>query len=159
MHLPPEIWGPMFWSTLHIISLAYPDDPTYSEKRAAKELFNALAQLLPCPVCRSHYKEIIQAMPVETWLDNRKSLVEWVWSLHNQVNVKLGKAEITLSEFYKHYNEMAERGLPIPPSNPHAEISDAAVEAAWIRGASVTLGSLLVLGAVGGLLWASYRGR
>jgi hypothetical protein len=147
----------MFWSTLHIISLAYPDDPTYSEKRAAKELFNALVQLLPCPVCRSHYKEIIQAMPVETWLDNRKSLVEWVWSLHNQVNVKLGKAEITLPEFYKHYNEMAERGLPIPPSNPHAEISDAAVEAAWIRGASVAVGSLLVLGAVGGLLWASYR--
>lgn len=159
MHLPPEIWGPMFWSTLHIISLAYPDDPTYSEKRAAKELFNALVQLLPCPVCRSHYKEITQAMPVETWLDNRKSLVEWVWSVHNQVNVKLGKKEITMPEFYKHYNDMAERGLPIPPSNPHAEISDAAVEAAWIRGASVTLGSLLVVGAVGGLLWASYRGR
>ena len=37
MHLPPEIWGPMFWSTLHIVSLAYPEEPTYAEKRAAKE--------------------------------------------------------------------------------------------------------------------------
>jgi len=159
MHLPPEIWGPMFWSTLHIISLAYPDDPTYSEKRAAKELFNALVHLLPCPVCRSHYREIVQRSPVETWLDNRKSLVEWVWMVHNQVNVKLNKPEISLIEFYKRYNEMAERGLPIPPSNPHAEISDAAVEAAWIRGVSHAVGAIAVCGAVGGLLWASYRGR
>jgi hypothetical protein len=156
MHLPPEIWGPMFWSTLHIMSLAYPDDPTYSEKRAAKELFNALVYLLPCPVCRSHYKEILQVMPVETWLDNRKSLVEWVWMMHNAVNTKLGKSEITMSEFYKRYNEMADRGLPIPPSNPHAEISDAAVEAAWIRGASSTVAAIAVVAAVGGLLWASY---
>ena len=157
MHLPPEIWGPMFWSTLHIMSLAYPDDPTYSEKRAAKELFNALVYLLPCPVCRSHYKEILQVMPVETWLDNRKSLVEWVWMMHNAVNMKLGKPEITMTEFYKRYNEMADRGLPIPPSNPHAEISDAAVEAAWIRGASSTVAAIAVVAAVGGLLWASYQ--
>ena len=157
MHLPPEIWGPMFWSTLHIMSLAYPDDPTYSEKRAAKELFNALVYLLPCPVCRSHYKVILQVMPVESWLDNRKSLVEWVWMMHNEVNKKLGKPEITMSEFYKRYNEMADRGLPIPPSNPHAEISDAAVEAAWIRGASSTVAAIAVVAAVGGLLWASYQ--
>jgi hypothetical protein len=157
MHLPPEIWGPMFWSTLHIISLAYPDDPTYAEKRAGKELFNALAQLLPCPVCRSHYKEILQANPVESWLDNRKSLVEWVWTMHNQVNIKLGKPEITMSDFYKIYNEMADRGLPIPPSNPHAEISDEAMSAAWVRGAATAAGTVAVLAAVGGLLWVSYK--
>ena len=156
MHLPPEIWGPLFWSTMHIISLAYPDDPTYSEKRAAKELFNAMAHLLPCPVCRSHYKDILQMSPVETWLDDRKSLIEWVWATHNKVNVKLGKPEITLSEFYTRYNEMAERGLPIPPSNPYAEITQAAEEAAWIRGASTTVGVVAVAAAVGGLLWASY---
>jgi len=52
---------------------------------------------------------------------------------------------------------MADRGLPIPPSNPHAEISDAAVEAAWIRGASSTVAAIAVVAAVGGLLWASYK--
>jgi len=157
MHLPPEIWGPMFWSTMHIVSLAYPDEPTYSEKRAAKEFFNSLIYLLPCPVCRSHFREVIQGIPVETWLDNRKSLVEWVWMVHNQVNVKLGKAEITMTEFYRRYNEMADRGLPIPPSNPHAEISDAAIQAAWVRGASHAVGTVAIVAAVGGLLWASYR--
>lgn len=156
MHIPPEIWGPMFWSTLHITSLAYPDDPTYAEKRAAKEFFNALAHLLPCPVCRNHFSEILQKSPVENWVDNRKSLTEWTWSAHNQVNQKLGKPEITMTEFYKRYSDMAERGLPIPPSNPHAEITDAAVQAAWIRGASTAIGTVAVAAAVGGLLWASY---
>ena len=157
MHLPPEIWGPMFWATLHIISLGYPDEPTYSEKRAAKEFFNALGQLLPCPVCRTHFRELLQVMPVETWLDNRKSLVEWVWMIHNKVNLKLGKAEISMSDFYKHYSEMADRGLPIPPSSPTAEITDSAVQAAWIQGAGAAVGTMAALAALGGLLWASYK--
>jgi len=157
MHLPPEIWGPIFWAMMHILSMAYPDDPTYSEKRAAKDLFNALAQLLPCPVCRSHYKETIQKIPVETWLDNRKSLIEWVWMVHNAVNERLGRPPITQTDFFKRYAEMAERGLPIPPSNPQAEITDAAVEAAWIRGASSAAGIVLAVSIVGGLLWVSYK--
>lgn len=157
MHLPPEIWGPMFWATMHILSLAYPEEPTYSEKRAAKDFFNALAHLLPCPVCRSHYKETLQKLPVETWLDNRKSLVEWVWMVHNDVNQRLGKPTITQTEFFRRYTEMAERGLPIPPSNPHAELTDAAVEAAWVRGASSAFGAILICSLVGGLLWASYK--
>ena len=47
MHIPPEIWGPMFWATFHITSLAYPDAPTYTEKRAAKEFFNANPEVTP----------------------------------------------------------------------------------------------------------------
>ena len=137
--------------------MAYPDEPTYSEKRAAKDLFNSLAQLLPCPLCRSHYKETIQKIPVETWLDNRKSLIEWVWMVHNAVNERLGRPTITQTEFFKRYAEMAERGLPIPPSNPQAEITDAAVEAAWIRGASSAVGAVLAVSIVGGLLWVSYK--
>ncbi len=157
MKIPPEIWGPMFWSTLHITSLAYPDDPTYAEKRAAKEFFNALAHLLPCPVCRDHFREILQGMPIDSWLDNRTLLTEWVFKAHNAVNKKLGKTEITMADFYERYRQMADRGLPIPPSNPEAELSDAAVQAAWIRGAASTVGALAAIGAVAGLLWYSYK--
>ena len=157
MHLPPEIWGPIFWATMHILSMAYPDEPTYSEKRAAKDLFNALAHLLPCPVCRSPYKETLLKMPVDTWLDNRKSLVEWVWMVHNDVNERLGKPTISQQEFFKRFADMAERGLPIPPSNPQAEVNDAAVDAAWIRGASSAIGAVVVCATVGGLLWFSYK--
>lgn len=157
MHLPPEIWGPIFWSTLHIVSMAYPDSPSYSEKRAAKEYFNALAFLLPCPVCRTHFSEILQAMPVESWLDNRGSLMEWVWKVHNQVNVRLKKPEISMQEFYNRYNQMAERGLPIPPANPTAEIADEVIQNAYIRGSTHMMIGIAGAVLVGGLLWASYK--
>ena len=76
---------------------------------------------------------------------------------HNRVNARLGKREVTMAEFLEAYNKMADRGLPIPPSNPTAEISDAAIQSAYIRGATHTVGTLVVLGALGGLLWASYK--
>lgn len=159
MHIPPEVWGPIFWATFHITSMAYSDTPTYSEKRAAKEFFNSMAHLLPCPVCREHFTEILQGLPVETWLDNRKSLTEWVWMVHNRVNVKLGKPEITMAAFHERYREMSRRGLPVPPSNSTAEIADAAVNDAYIRGATHAVGGLIAVGIVGGLLWASYNNK
>lgn len=159
MHMPPEVWGPIFWCTLHIISMAYPDHPTYSEKRAAKELYNALPHILPCPVCREHFREVLIGLPVDTWLDNRESLVEWVWTVHNRVNVRLGKPEITRQEFERRYREMAERGLPVPPAATSAEITDAAIQAAFIRGATTTAGVIAAAAVVGWLLWISYKGR
>ena len=144
---------------MHLVSLAYPDQPTYAEKRAAKEFYNALAYILPCPVCRSHFSEILKGLPVETWLDNRESLVEWVWTVHNRVNQRLGKPETSREEFHRRYKEMAERGLPIPPASPTAEISDAAIDAAWIRGASTTAGVVFAAAVVGGLLWLSYKSK
>jgi hypothetical protein len=157
MHIPPEIWGPIFWSTLHIVSLAYPDTPSYPEKRAAKELYNSMSLLLPCPVCRKHYTAILQAMPIDNWLDNRTSLVEWVWKAHNQVNIQLEKPEISLSEFHAKYKQMADRGLPYPPAGPQAELADAAIGAAYAQGAFHALMALTAAGVVGGLLWASYK--
>jgi hypothetical protein len=157
MHLPPEVWGPIFWATFHLTSMSYPDAPTYAEKRAAKEFFNSMAHLLPCPVCREHFKEILSAMPVETWLDDRRSLTEWVWMLHNRVNVRLGKAEITQAEFVERYKEMAERGLPIPPANPTSELSDAAILASQVQGAMYAVGAIAAVATIGGLLWVSYK--
>lgn len=158
LHVPPEIWGPLFWSVFHIVSMGYPDNPTYAEKRAAKEFYSSFIYLLPCPECRVHFQAIYQVMPVETWLDNRAALMEWVWMLHNRVNERLKKPTLSMTEFHARYREMAEIGLPIPPSNPRAEVAELTATNAWIRGAVTTLGTLAVAGAVGGLLWASYSG-
>ena len=157
MHLPPEVWGPMFWATLHIVSLAYPDAPSYAEKRAAKEFYTGLQYLLPCPACREHFKEVLQGLPVETWLDDRKSLTEWVWMVHNEVNTRLGKRTLTQSEFFAAYKSMADRGLPVPPAAPTAEVHDATLNHAYIRGATHAAAVIAGATAVGALLWLSYK--
>jgi hypothetical protein len=75
------------------------------------------------------------------------------------VNARLGKAEVSREEFHRRYKDMAERGLPIPPASPTAEVADAAVNAAWIRGAATATGVIVAAAAVGGLLWVSYKGK
>ena len=157
MRLPPEVWGPVFWGTLHIVALAYPDEPSYSEKRAAKEFYKSMVFLLPCPACRQHFAEILESIPVENWLDNRKSLIEWNVTAHNRVNAKLGKPEITVEDFYKRYQEMADRGLPIPPANPTSEIAEAARQEVYLRAVMHTTGTLVALGALGALIYYSYK--
>lgn len=144
---------------MHITSLAYSDKPTYAEKRAAKDFFNAMVYLLPCPVCREHFRVVIQDKPIENWLDDRRSLVEWVWLAHNHVNRQLGKAEVTMNDFMATYTKMAARGLPIPPAAPTAELSEAERAEAWAQGVGHTVAAAAAVAAVGGLLWVSYNGK
>jgi hypothetical protein len=84
--------------TIHIIALAYPHQPTYSEKKAAKDFFEGLAHLLPCPTCREHYKQHITALPLTPYLDRRDDLFKWTVELHNAVNKSLGKPTWTQEE-------------------------------------------------------------
>ena len=159
MHLPPEVWGPIVWATMHLVSLGYAEDPSYSEKRAAKDFYNSLPHLLPCSVCREHFREVLKGLPVETWLDNRTSLIEWVWMVHNKVNERLGKAQITQAEFYQRYREMADRGLPVPPASPTAEIADAKLTEQYAQGAAHAAIGIAAVTLVGGLLWMSYKSK
>ena len=42
MNIPPTVWGPFFWLTIHIVALGYPSNPTHAHKKAAKEFFESL---------------------------------------------------------------------------------------------------------------------
>jgi hypothetical protein len=104
MRLPPTVWGPLFWHTIHITALGYSNEPTYAQKRAAKEFFEALAHLIPCPLCRSHYETHLQKYPISPHLDKRIDLFRWTVNLHNEVNKSLGKptqTEMEVIYFYK----------------------------------------------------------
>ena len=45
--MPPEVWGPLFWHTIHIVALGYPENPSYAHKKAVKEFFEYLRHLFP----------------------------------------------------------------------------------------------------------------
>ncbi len=95
--MPPDVWGPIFWNAMHIVSLAYPVNPTEAEKAGAKAFFESLASVLPCPVCREHYKEKIAASPIA--LNSKGELIVWVWEIHNEVNKMLQKPEMSMEDF------------------------------------------------------------
>uniref|UniRef100_A0A6C0HEJ8 thiol oxidase n=1 Tax=viral metagenome TaxID=1070528 RepID=A0A6C0HEJ8_9ZZZZ len=106
--IPPSTWGPFFWHTMHILALGYPNTPTYAEKRAAKEFFESLQHLIPCPVCRHHYTDYLKENPLTPSLDTRKDLFTWTINLHNTVNKQLGKPEFTEMESINFYHTLGE---------------------------------------------------
>ena len=109
MQFPPSVWGPFFWHTIHIIALGYPKNPTYTDKKCAKEFYESLAFLIPCPVCREHYKEHLISKPISTFLDSRTDLIKWTIDIHNKVNITTGKPEWTLEEVLSYYEKIGNR--------------------------------------------------
>lgn len=132
--LPPTVWGPIFWNTIHIVALGYSPTPTEEEKRAAKQFYESLQYLIPCPICRVHYKANLAEMPVDPALGNRSDLIEWTWRMHNKVNVQLDKPEITLDQFLDHISSLKS------PSRSSGGITWGPVVGALLLGAGVGYG-------------------
>lgn len=101
----------MFWHVVHIVALGYPiQEPGYGTKRAAKEFYESLSFLIPCPVCRDHYTEHLIKSPISTFLDKRADLFRWTVALHNEVNKSLGKSYVSEQESIAFYKKLGERG-------------------------------------------------
>lgn len=114
INMPPQIWGPIFWATLHIASLGYSDKPTDRQKKNMIAFYESMVDVLPCVICRNHYEQNLEELPIKGAVNNRIDLINWVFTMHNRVNVQLGKKEYTFEEFIesmKHL-EMSKRGCP-----------------------------------------------
>jgi hypothetical protein len=109
MQFPPSVWGPFFWHTIHIIALGYPKNPTYTDKKCAKEFYESLSFLIPCAICREHYKEHLVKNPLVTFLDSRNDLIKWTITIHNAVNKMLGKSEWSESDVITYYERLGRR--------------------------------------------------
>lgn len=153
MRFPPTVWGPMFWHVLHVVALSYPSNPTYAQKRAAKEFYESMAELIPCPICREHYKQHIQKLPLSPHLDRRDDLFRWTVEVHNEVNKLLGKPMVTEAESIKYYLRLGARDRSPFITTVDLEEIDAR---SMMKGA--ILGATLV-GIAGGLLWWSTSGE
>lgn len=89
-----DVWGPHAWEFLHAVTFGYPDNPTPQEQLAAKQLFESLRVLLPCPKCSTHYCQAMQEFPVEPHTQSKDQLSHWLVDFHNRVNARLGKSQI-----------------------------------------------------------------
>ena len=95
----PSVWGPIFWKTMHIVSLGYSNFPTETEQQAAIHFFESLQYMIPCPICKEHYKHNLELMPVKDAIKNKQTLIRWMYNMHNAVNKQLGKPEYSWRDF------------------------------------------------------------
>lgn len=87
----PDRWGPVFWDTMHYVTLGYPaTDPAPQIRRAAFEFMQALPFLLPCSICREHLAEAyLMDMPLEKRVfESRQAFGEYVVRLRDLVKQK-----------------------------------------------------------------------
>lgn len=151
MHIPPEVWGPFFWHTIHIAALGYPEEPSYSDKKAAKDFFESLQFLIPCPICRTHYKSHMAKLPITASLDSRKDLFRWTIELHNEVNIMLGKRRYTETEVLHYYERLGARGrTPVITPNDFVEADQRAIWKGVAAGAAT-------MGILGGILYWQWK--
>lgn len=145
MHLPPQVWGPFFWHTIHITALGYPSDPTYTHKKAAKEFYESFQILIPCPICREHFAEHLTKHPITPHLDSRKDLFTWTVVLHNAVNKSLGKPEFSEQDAIQFYKRIGQRGKS--PVLNHLDLEEIDLKC-MVRGMGMGVGISAVIAGI-----------
>jgi hypothetical protein len=81
---PPQAsYGPPLWKELHEQALS---------GSLPNEWLAAFEARLPCGVCRQHWREMLADLPPQP------DFFAWSVAIHNGVNRKLGKPELTLTQ-------------------------------------------------------------
>lgn len=104
-YLDPNVWGPHYWFFLHTISMTYPHHPNAVTKKKYYEFIQNLPLFIPIEAMSGEFSKLIDQYPITPYLDNRESFIRWVWFIHNKINQKLEKPELSLSAFYTKYYE------------------------------------------------------
>jgi len=106
-----NIWGSSMWFSLHTITMNYPNNPTYIQKKDYKNFFNSLQYVIPCTVCRRNYQRHLKELPIEPALTNRKTLVYWLIDIHNMVNSEIGKKIMSYKNVIDKYEKIYDKKI------------------------------------------------
>ena len=106
VYLDPKIWGPHYWFFLHTVAMTYPHHPNAVTKKKYYEFIQNLPLFIPVEQISKELEKFIDLYPITPYLDNRDSFVRWMHFVHNKINEKLEKPQITLNDFFvQYYNE------------------------------------------------------
>ena len=86
-------WGPAAWKFLHSATFAVPKRLSPEQQHAFKTFFTYLPDVLPCAICREHYKQYVLNHPIQT--STREELSKWLVGVHNNVNEITNKPRIS----------------------------------------------------------------
>jgi hypothetical protein len=98
-------WGPPLWRILHTLTeriggQTHPLLATDEERRWG-QLLATLEDVMPCQLCRKHYRERKKTLSLEGWhgVPLREESRRWLWTLHEAVNKERGVTSgITLED-------------------------------------------------------------
>ena len=108
-------WGPALWGILHTLSLRIGSVASNSnwqsanhvineEKRLWYGLLNCLKYSLPCPLCKKHYISYFNLYPITSTNIILSHIAEWIFNLHNTVNIRNNTPTITIDKLPNIYS-------------------------------------------------------
>ena len=103
--LDPKIWGPHYWFFLHTIAMSYPVHPNAVTKKKYYDFVQNIPLFIPVESMAGEFSKLLDQYPVQPYLDNKESFIRWMWFIHNKINIKLEKPQISLNDFYVNYYE------------------------------------------------------
>jgi len=103
-----DVWGPKVWRILH--NMAWLSDRT-DVFFIWKMLLKSLSDIMPCATCRQHLSQylntnalfVVKNIHLLKGADVKTRMVQAIWSIHNDVNVRTGKGIYTLEELNMMY--------------------------------------------------------
>lgn len=106
MNFEPEIWGPHYWFFLHTVSESYPVHPTSVTKKKYYDLILNFPLFIPNQEIGNKFSQMLDKYPVSPYLDSRDSFVRWVHFIHNRMNTKLGKEQMSMEVALEKYRNL-----------------------------------------------------
>ena len=104
-------WGPPFWKTLHIICHHYPLQPNSIMKKKMYDFFHNLPLFLPDHDIGDKFSEILDQYPMKPYLDTRDALCKWIHFIHNQINIRLNKPQLSYNDYIKLYTHTPSKSI------------------------------------------------
>jgi FAD-linked sulfhydryl oxidase len=105
MQFDANVWGPHYWFFLHTVAESYPMNPNDVTKRKYYDLITNMPLFIPDSDIGDKFSRLLDKYPVSPYLDNRDSFVRWVHFIHNKINIKLGKEELSLPMSLEKYRQ------------------------------------------------------
>ena len=105
VELDATIWGPHYWFFLHTATMTYPLKANDVVKKKYYDFIQNIPLFIPNETMSKSFQNVLDTYPVSPYLDTRDSLVRWMHFIHNKINKRLGKREISMTKFYEDYHE------------------------------------------------------
>ncbi|AOC55191.1 Ervl-Alr family protein [Lymphocystis disease virus 3] len=109
----PSEFGPNLWYALHTAAASASDPLLPNEKKEWEAVLKGLPALIPCSMCKKHYKETMIGVDLKKVVRSKKSLFNFLTDLHNTVNVRTDKPRFSRDKAKRLYGYDRGPGLAI----------------------------------------------
>lgn len=102
----PVVWGPFFWTYLHIMARHYAESPSSDQQSHMLAFLHSFPATLPCVQCRRHAVKYMREHEetLNSSVLSRRNLMQFLWKMHNAVNARTGKRQLSWSQVQHLYD-------------------------------------------------------